>query len=147
MRDKLEYKMRGACVSIDCEPKNVDASCMDSIDQLAASCIALRFGQGDRNIYSKHVKKIWSKNSDQTHDRRLCLGFLLEIVMEFSSRTKTRKMVQCYMSSSLDETTTLHPWKSRNVTVTEWANMTLGERSWSTGNVRQNIIRANHDFE
>jgi hypothetical protein len=58
MRDKLEYKMRGACVSIDCEPKNVHASCMDSIDQLAASCIALRFGQGDRNIYSKHVKKI-----------------------------------------------------------------------------------------
>ena len=38
MRDRLEYKMRGTCVSnsIDCEPKNVDASCMDSIDRLAA---------------------------------------------------------------------------------------------------------------
>ena len=41
MRDRLEYKLRGACISIDCEPKNVDASCTDSIDRLAGSCIAL----------------------------------------------------------------------------------------------------------
>jgi hypothetical protein len=40
MRDRLEYKTRGECVSIDCEPKNVDASCNDSIDRLAASCAA-----------------------------------------------------------------------------------------------------------
>ena len=65
-------------------------SCTDSIDWLAASCIALWFDiQGDHSIYSKHVKKIWSKNSDQTHDRRLFL--------ESSSRARSRKMVRCYI--------------------------------------------------
>ena len=40
MRDRLEYKMRGACVSIFCEPNNVDASCTESVDRLATSWIA-----------------------------------------------------------------------------------------------------------
>ena len=53
MKDRLEYKMRGAWVSMFCEPKNVDASWTDSLDRLAASWIASWF-----DIECKNVKVI-----------------------------------------------------------------------------------------
>ena len=40
MRNRLEYNMSGACVSIFCEPNNVDAASLESAVWLAASWIA-----------------------------------------------------------------------------------------------------------
>ena len=106
VRDKLECKMRGACVSIDCEPNNVCASssCRLSIDGFAESCIASYRGIERKKVRvivmsiagtSKKKSNHPAPRSDQTHGRRLFPGFLLENVMESSARMRTRKMVQC----------------------------------------------------
>jgi len=107
VRDRLECNMRGACVSIDCEPNNVSTSlsCGLSIDGLAASRIASYCGSEHKKVRvivmsragtSKKKSNHPAPRSDQTHGRRLFPGFLLENVMESSARMRTRKMVQCY---------------------------------------------------
>ena len=62
MRGRLEYKIRGACVSIFCEPNSVDgASFKESVDRLATNWIASLSDMECKNvrvivISTKHVK-------------------------------------------------------------------------------------------
>ena len=103
MRNRLEYKIRGACVSIFCVPNNVDgASFRESVDWLATNWIASWSDMECKNVrvivISTRTSKIRSSDPApkiRTHGRQFFLVFLLGIVTESNSRTRTKRMVLC----------------------------------------------------
>ena len=100
--DRLEYKMRGACVSILCER---GCCFIYTVDRLATNWVASWSDMESKNvrvvvISSKTHSKIRSNElalkigTHGTHGRQLYS--FLEIVKESNSKMKTRKKVQCY---------------------------------------------------